>query len=262
MRLYPTMPRPRARTIGGDVALVLLLVVFAWLGARVHDSIAELGALGRGVRDAGATIQSSGRDAATGVRSGVGSAADQAARVPLVGDEVSDALRSGGDEAARAIEEPAVRAGGEIAASGRAGEQQALRTARLVGWVMFLVPAILLLSRTLPGRVQQVRTLTAAQGVLGHGADPERVRALAHRAVFSLPYATLARHSDDPVGDLLRGRYEPLLAAVSEDAGLRVDRHDEPGGRVPRTAGEEAIRELPGSAVRRSGSAVRLRPDR
>lgn len=41
------------------------------------------------------------------------------------------------------------------------------------------------------------------------------------RAAFSLPYPALARHTSDPFGDLVAERYDPLVAAALEDAGLR-----------------------------------------
>jgi hypothetical protein len=62
-----------------------------------------------------------------------------------------------------------------------------------------------------------VRRLTDASRVLA-GA-PERE--LAMRAAFALPYAQLLEWTDDPLGDLAAGRYERLVGAVLDDAGLR-----------------------------------------
>jgi hypothetical protein len=41
------------------------------------------------------------------------------------------------------------------------------------------------------------------------------------RAAFSLSAAELARHTRDPIGDLAEGRYDPLIAAAYDEAGLR-----------------------------------------
>jgi hypothetical protein len=41
------------------------------------------------------------------------------------------------------------------------------------------------------------------------------------RAAFALPYGQLLRYTSDPIGDLAEERYEALVAAVLEDAGLR-----------------------------------------
>jgi len=50
------------------------------------------------------------------------------------------------------------------------------------------------------------------------GAD---ARVVAMRAAFSLPYGQLLEHTRDPLGDLAAERYDALVAAALEDAGLR-----------------------------------------
>jgi len=60
MRLYPASPTGLSRTFAGDVAVVLALVLFAWMGFKVHDGIAELGVVGRGIQDSGRAIASTG----------------------------------------------------------------------------------------------------------------------------------------------------------------------------------------------------------
>src|SRR5215218_947744 len=57
MRLYPDLPALRARTIAADAAIVVLVLLFAWLGFKVHDAVDELAGLGRGVSDAGRSVQ-------------------------------------------------------------------------------------------------------------------------------------------------------------------------------------------------------------
>jgi hypothetical protein len=42
------------------------------------------------------------------------------------------------------------------------------------------------------------------------------------RAAFALPYGQLLQYTKDPIGDLAAERYEPLVKAVLEDAGLRA----------------------------------------
>jgi hypothetical protein len=58
--------------------------------------------------------------------------------------------------------------------------------------------------------------------VLQGADDPKRRRVLAQRAAYSLPYGRLLEYSDDPLGDLEAERYDPLVAAALEDAGLRA----------------------------------------
>jgi hypothetical protein len=87
------------------------------------------------------------------------------------------------------------------------------------------VPTLLLLSRWLPGRARRARGWTAARRVLAAAPlDAARERELARRAAYSLPYDLLAAHTRDPIGDLLAGRHEGLLAALREDAGVTTAR--------------------------------------
>jgi hypothetical protein len=57
--------------------------------------------------------------------------------------------------------------------------------------------------------------------VLGERATEERRRLLAMRAAFSMPYGQLLQYTRDPIGDLEGGRYDALVAAALEDAGLK-----------------------------------------
>jgi hypothetical protein len=55
-------------------------------------------------------------------------------------------------------------------------------------------------------------------------ADPgsrERQRVIAMRAAFALPYGQLLEYTRDPLGDLAAERYDGLVAAALDDAGLR-----------------------------------------
>jgi hypothetical protein len=198
MRLYPELPSRRLAAMGHDALLVAALVVLAWLGMQVHDAVDQLSALGRGVQQAGG-----------GIEQGFSSAAEAVGGTPLIGDALADQLRGAGRGT-----------GGEIAEAGRQGEDSVRRLADLLGWLVFGLPAALLLWRQLPERLAQVRRLRAAARVLGNPLDEERRRAVAMRAAFALPYGDLLRHTRDPLGDLTAGRYEPLLRAAFEEAGL------------------------------------------
>ena len=201
MRLYPELPARRTATVLKDVATVLALVVLVLLALRVHDRVDGLSAAGRGAQEAGRSVQG-----------GFQSAASAVGGTPLVGSTLSGALRDAGQGT-----------GGAAVKAGRRGEQAAHDLARLLGWLTFLIPAALLLARVLPTRIAQIRTLGSATRVLRLGdAAGEHERLLASRAAFALPYATLLRHTPDPLGDLAAGRHDRLVAALAEDAGLRV----------------------------------------
>jgi hypothetical protein len=190
------------RAFLGDAVAVALLLVFAWAGLKVHDAVDRLAVLGEGVQASGAVVED-----------GLESAADAVDGTPVVGGEIADGLRSAGEGS-----------GGEVVDLGEQGEEGARDLANVLGFVTFALPALLVLVLWLPGRVGQVRRLRAASKVLGEQGTPERRRLLAMRAAFSLPYGQLLAYTRDPLGDLEDGRYDALIAAALEDAGLRSSR--------------------------------------
>ena len=122
-------------------------------------------------------------------------------------------------EGVRTVGEKVPFGGGDpIEDLGRSGEEGVHDLANLLGLLFFGLPAAMLLARYVPRRLDQVRTLTSASRVLV-GGDP---RLVAMRAAFSLPYGTLLAYTQDPLGDLRAERYDALLAAAFEEAGLRA----------------------------------------
>jgi hypothetical protein len=215
MRLYPASQR-RAATIAGDVALVLMLCVFAWLGVKVHDGIAQLAGIGRDIQDSGRAISATTRETANAVEGAFSSAAGAVEGVPLVGGELAGALRDAPKSATDPIRETGDAQGEQIVRLGREQVRRTEQAANIVGWLTFVLPAILLLAWRLPPRVKEVVRMSTAQRTL-RGA-PEHI--LAARAAYSLPYGTLTRYTRDPFGDLAAGRHAGLLQALADDAGV------------------------------------------
>jgi len=198
VRIYPD-PRPqRVDLLARDLATVLALVIFALIALKVHDAVDKLAVLGDGVESAG--------NAVTG---GFDSAAEAVDGTPIVGERIGDALRGAGEGS-----------GGEVADLGRGGAGAAHDLANLLGVLFFALPAALLLLWVLPPRIRQIRRLNAAAKAVGE-LSPERRRLLAMRAAFGLPYGELLRFTKDPLGDLEAGRYDALVAAELEQAGLQ-----------------------------------------
>lgn len=197
MRYYPDIPSRRASTLVRDLLTVALLVLLAWIALKVHDAVDRLAVLGEGVNEAGSSVED-----------GFSSAADAVDGTPLVGDDLADGLRTAGEES-----------GGNVAGLGQEGEDRVHQLADILGLVTFFIPATLLLVRVVPSRIAQVRQLTDAERVLVAGGATRRT--LAMRAAFALPYGQLLVHTRDPLGDLEAERYEALIEAVLEDAGLR-----------------------------------------
>lgn len=199
MRIYPDIPRRRLGVLARDALVVALLVLFAWVGYTVHGAVDKLAILGTGVREAGSSVEGA-----------FDSAADNVEDAPVVGGTLGDALRGAGEGT-----------GGNVSEVGERGEDAAHRLADILGVTTFGIPALLLLLRYVPGRVDLARRLTAADRVLRAEASPERKQAVAMRAAFSLPYGQLLEFTRDPLGDLVAERYDPLIAAALDDAGLR-----------------------------------------
>ena len=197
MRLYPDTADDRGRAVARDALVLLTLIVLAWLGLKVHDAVDSLAVLGSGVHDSGVVVQD-----------GFDRAADAVDGVPVVGGDLGDALRGAGGST-----------GGNVAQAGTDGEERIHHLANLLGFLMFAIPAGLLLVTTLPGRIRQVRELNATGRLLDTSSE-ERRRLVAMRAAFSPPASALARHTKDPLGDLESGRYDPLIDAAYDEAGL------------------------------------------
>lgn len=199
MKLYPDVRARLAGTIARDVAVVLLVALFAWFGYQTYQAVDALTVLGSGVREAGTSLEQS-----------FTSAADAIHGVPIVGPRLATALQSTG-----------TGTGGRLVVLGQQGIDKVHRLALTMGLVMAALPIVLLLAFVLPGRLRQIRALTASSVVLKSPDDVGRRRMVAMRAAFGLPYGTLLAYTRDPLGDLLEGRYERLVDAALDDAGLR-----------------------------------------
>jgi hypothetical protein len=144
-------------TVLGDVAVAVLVVLFGWLALQIHNSVADLGDMARGMRDTGTAIQRSGAATADELRQSVGRAADTAEGVPIVGGDVADAVRDTGRRSADSVQRETRADGARLIESGGQGMEDTRRTARLIGWFTFLVPTVLLLVQWLPQRLGAAR---------------------------------------------------------------------------------------------------------
>jgi hypothetical protein len=198
MTLYPDLPGPRAQAITRDALLVILLVVFAWLGVRVHDAVGGLQSVGTGVSQAGTSVQQ-----------GFASAAAAVSGVPIVGGSLAHDLRSASGAT-----------GGQLVALGHDGNAAIRHLATVLGLTTWAVPSLLFLALALPPRLREVRRLRAMRSALSGPDALARRRLLAFRAVARAPVSSLLAVSEDPVADLLAGRTEALAAAALEAEGV------------------------------------------
>jgi hypothetical protein len=199
MKLYPDVPAKRRSTILRDLALLGLVLIFAWIGLRVYHAVDAVAVLGSGVKDAGLSVQS-----------GFGSAAGAVGGVPFVGGQLAGALESAGQQS-----------GAGVAELGQQGVDKVHHLALVLGLLVFALPTLVVLVIMVPARVRQIRQLGAANAALVDTHDPERRRLLAMRAAFGLSYLTLLGYTRDPLGDLAAERFDALVAAALDDVGIR-----------------------------------------
>ncbi len=195
---YPSEPRQRRSTMVRDGLVVLALFVLAWLARGVFRLVDTLSAVTDAVNGAGSSVQD-----------GFGAAADALSGTPVIGDDIAGALESAG-----------AASGGNVVDLALTGDTAIHRLALLLAALTFVVPALILLLLYVPVRVGQVKRLSASRLVYRDEHEPERRRLLAMRAAMSLPADHLVKFSTDPIGDLVRGEHDALVAALLSEAGL------------------------------------------
>jgi hypothetical protein len=158
----PDLKTIRDRASVGDVLVLAAIAFFAVMAILLHNSVAGLGEMATGLKDTGVAIEQSGKTTATEIRTSVGRAADAVGALPLVGGSVKDAVRDTANKSADAVERETRANGRLLVESGRQGEEDARTTARLVGWMSFLIPTILLLAQWLPRRLPEWRAAEIA----------------------------------------------------------------------------------------------------
>lgn len=195
---YPDVPRSRRWTFLRDAIVVVSLVFFVVAGVAVYRLVDGLQVLADGLIETGTSIEG-----------GFDRAADAVGGLPIVGESLRDGLASAGNAT-----------GGELVSFGVTGQETVHRLAVVLGWLIGLVPPLAILVVYVPIRLRRMRELGAASLLLAGVRDEEHVRLLAMRAALTLPYRELARYTTDPFGDLVTGRYGPLLDAALDDAGV------------------------------------------
>jgi hypothetical protein len=162
--------------------------------------------------DAIATPARRSGDAARQLADQMGEASQQAGRVPGIGGE----LRKPFDGAVGSLQSIIDAADDQVAAVERA--------ASLLGWLVFLIPVVLLLVLWLPARIRFFLRARAAQRFLDADADLDL---FALRAMTNQPLHVLARVSDDPAGGW-RDRDPDVVRQLAQlelrDCGLHAPR--------------------------------------
>ena len=166
MRLYPASPYRATRTVIGDLVVILLLIVFAWVGVKVHDGILELATVGREIQDSGRAVSATARDTARGIDDAFNSAGGAVDGVPIVGQQLGNALRDAPQSATDSIRSNGEREGARIVRLGREQVRRTEQAANAAGWLTFLLPAAVLLAFRVPPRVRLITRMSTAQRLL------------------------------------------------------------------------------------------------
>lgn len=173
MGIYAQRPRQRLGQLLGDLFVLAWAVAWFLVARAARRLVLEVAVPAR--RTAATADQVSDDLRQTG---------EQAARIPLVGDQ---------------LRQPLDAASGSVAGLVTAAQQQVAsieRLASLTGWLVFLIPVTLLVVVWLPRRIRFVLHARAAQQFLDSSADLDL---FALRAMTSQPLRVLAAISPDPV---------------------------------------------------------------
>ncbi|MDQ2758422.1 MAG: hypothetical protein M3Y71_18020 [Actinomycetota bacterium] len=207
MKLYSDLPGRRAAQVTSDASTLVWVTVWVVVGRRVHDDVQQL----QGTAD-----QLTG--AGTSFGGNMSGAAEQLAKVPLLGEQV----RRPFDGAAGSAE--------QLAQAGRDMHSTVGRMALVLGVTAALVPILLVVGTWLALRVRFVRRANAAQRFVDTDADLDL---FALRAMARQPMHKLAAVCDDPAGAWRTGDVEVVrrLALLElRSSGLRPPRpRTEPG---------------------------------
>ena len=199
MGIYAAQRGRMLTQLSGDVFVLGWIAIWAVLGSLVDRAI---NVLTGPARETART--------ATRLAGNLSDAADQAGRVPALGDQ----LRHPFDDAAQSL------AGIVTSANHQVASIQTLAT--LMGWLVFVIPVSVVLAFWVPRRVRFVRRARAAQRFLDAQADLDL---FALRAMANQPMHVLAGISEDPVGAWRRGDRAVVNALAEVElrrSGLRM----------------------------------------
>ncbi len=166
MRLYAASPALRGRQVLADLGLLGWLVLWVLVARAVHRAVLVLAEPGLAVEDLGASVAGS-----------MGSAAEAARDVPVVGDDLAAPFDALGE------------AGGSVGDAGQAAQDAVGTLATVLAVVLVVLPVGWLLLRWLRWRLGWLRDARAAERMLAGVPDLDL---LAARAAATAPLPALA----------------------------------------------------------------------
>ena len=173
MGIYSIRPGRLAGQIFSDLFVLAWSIGCGVVALVVNQVVAALAVPARETARNGTRLMDNMREAA-----------EQAARVPGVGED----LRRPFDAASDTL--------GNVVTAANNQVESIERLALVAGWLVFLIPVALVVALWLPRRVRFYRQARASQALLDSDADLDL---FALRAMASQPLYVLAGVSDDPV---------------------------------------------------------------
>jgi hypothetical protein len=201
MKLYADTPARRIRQLTGDLLAAGWIALWVWLALELRERLLRLRGPGEALERAGGSFSGA-----------LGDAGDRIGGLPVVGDDVSGALRRAGG------------AGDTVAEAGRSQQQAVEQVALWLPLLVLLLGAGIVLVRWLPGRLAWAREAAAATRALS-GPDAVEVfavRALARRSTVELAALPTATVTSWRAGD--PDATAALAALELRSLGLRADR--------------------------------------
>lgn len=166
MQVYAHHPAVRTRQVAADLGMLAWVVLWVLVARAVHTAVLVLAEPGRAVEDLGGSVSGN-----------MTSAADAAADVPVVGDELAAPFEALAD------------ASGSVAGAGIAAQDAVATLATVLAIVLAVLPVGWLALRWLPWRLRYAREASAAARLLAGTPDLEL---LAARALATAPLPRLA----------------------------------------------------------------------
>jgi hypothetical protein len=197
LRPYASRPARLALQLLADASVLVWIYVWYRVGRLVHDSLTNVAAIGYNIDS------NAGRVAGSLTQAG-----DSASQIPLLGGQVGGPITDAGKQVAG------------IAASGRNAGDQLTSAAMTAGWLVALVPIVLVV---VPWLVLRLRYARRAGTLSQLATAPAGVELLALRALAHQPLPALTRVSDDPVRAWRDGEIETTYALAQlelDDAGV------------------------------------------
>jgi hypothetical protein len=201
MKMYSDHTVRRSLQIARDLALVLWVAAWVWVGRVVHDGTMALAAPGRQVDRSASTMAD-----------GLAEAGRRLDDVPVVGGGMAAPF------------DKASAASAALAGAGRDEVAAVERLSWVLGTSIGLIPILVVLAFYLPGRWRFIREATAGARFVDASADLDL---FSLRALAKQPMHVLAKVHDDPAG-AWRARDADVVRALAElelrEFGLRPPR--------------------------------------